>query len=117
MDRASHIPPAYLKRFCLRGEGDYDGRLLVRRELRRLTEFRTGNLMQDKDMTSLGEFDVIFLRNVLIYFDPPSKAAIVERVCRRLRPGGYLFTGHAESLNNPRSDLRMLRPAIYQLQD
>jgi chemotaxis protein methyltransferase CheR len=113
MDRTTHIPRDYLKRFCLRGEGAHEGQLLVRRELRERVEFRTGNLMHDAD--DLGTFDIVFLRNVLIYFDPASKAAIVERVCRHLRPGGYLFTGHAESLNNPREGLRMLRPAVYEL--
>jgi chemotaxis protein methyltransferase CheR len=113
MDRTTHIPRDYLRRFCLRGEGQHAGQLLVKRELRERVQFRTGNLMHEPE--GLGSFDIVFLRNVLIYFDPPSKAEIVDRVCRHIRPGGYLFTGHAESLNNPRVGLRMLRPAIYEL--
>jgi chemotaxis protein methyltransferase CheR len=112
LDRSHHLPPAYLKQFCLRGEGAYDGHLLIKRELRARTRFVAANLM--KPLPDIGEFDVIFLRNVLIYFDPESKQDIVQRVMQHLRPGGYLLTGHAESINGQQLGLRMLRPAIYQ---
>ena len=65
-------------------------------------------------LSAVGEFDVIFLRNVLIYFDAPSKQQIVARVVRQLRPGGWLFTGHSESLSGVRADLRQERPSIYR---
>jgi chemotaxis protein methyltransferase CheR len=112
LDRSHHLPPSYLKQFCLRGEGNYDGHLLIKRELRSRTRFCAANLMQT--LPEIGEFDVIFLRNVLIYFDPESKQDIVQRVLQRLKPGGYLLTGHAESINGQQLGLRMLRPAIYQ---
>jgi chemotaxis protein methyltransferase CheR len=112
LDRSHHLPPNYLKQFCLRGEGGYDGHLLIKRELRTRTRFCAANLMQT--LPEIGEFDVIFLRNVLIYFDPESKQDIVQRVLQRLKPGGYLLTGHAESINGQQLGLRMLRPAIYQ---
>jgi chemotaxis protein methyltransferase CheR len=112
LDRSHHIPPAYLKRFCLRGEGEFDGHLLIKRELRARTRFCTANLMQQ--LPDIGQFDVVFLRNVLIYFDPDAKREIVQRVVGQLRPGGYLFTGHAESINGQQLGLRMLRPAVYQ---
>jgi chemotaxis protein methyltransferase CheR len=69
------------------------------------------NLTQD--LPDIGLFDVIFLRNVLIYFDNPGKEDIVKRVITRLKPGGYLFTGHAESLANLNVPLKTIAPAVY----
>lgn len=111
LDRARMMPPAYLKRFCRRGMGEYEGQLLVARELRERVHFGCANLMET--LPEFGSFDLIFLRNVLIYFDPPTKEAIVRRVITRLKPDGLLYTGHAESLNAPALGLRNLQPAIY----
>jgi chemotaxis protein methyltransferase CheR len=61
----------------------------------------------------LPAFDVIFLRNVLIYFETDAKAAIVRRVIERLKPGGVLYTGHAESLSMLGLPLRALAPAVH----
>jgi len=111
MERARVMPPAYLKRFCRKGQGEYEGQLLIARELRDQVQFGCANLMEP--LPEIGLFDVIFLRNVLIYFDPPTKEAIVRRVITRLKPDGVLYTGHAESLNAPPLGLRSLRPATY----
>ncbi len=111
LERARAMPPAYLKRFCRKGQGEYDGQLLVARELRERVHFGCANLMEP--LPDIGQFDLIFLRNVLIYFDPPTKEAIVKRVITRLKPAGLLYTGHAESLNAPALGLRSLRPAVY----
>jgi chemotaxis protein methyltransferase CheR len=112
MERARHTPPDYLKRFCLRGQGEYAGQLLVQRTLRDRVTFRCANLMQPLP-SDLGKFDVIFLRNVLIYFDAPAKARIVNRVVAHLHDHGHLFTGHAESLGNLDIRLRTVQPAVY----
>ena len=111
MERARHVPEAYLKRWCLKGHGEYEGRLLVSRDLRSRVRFECANLTQD--LPQIGSFDVIFLRNVLIYFDAARKADIVRRVLGRLKPGGYLLTGHAESLSNLDVPVRSLVPAVY----
>lgn len=111
LERARVMPPAYLKRFCRKGQGEYEGQLLVAGELRERVQFGCANLMEP--LPEIGQFDVIFLRNVLIYFDPPTKEAIVRRVITRLKPDGVLYTGHAESLNAPPLGLRSLRPATY----
>jgi chemotaxis protein methyltransferase CheR len=109
--RARAMPLPYLRRYCLRGQGPYEGQLLIARELRDRVSFDTANLMQPPP--AIGPFDVVFLRNVLIYFDNPAKAAIVQRVVTRLKPGGLLFTGHAESLNHLGLPLRAVQPAVY----
>ncbi len=111
MERARHVPAAYLKRWCLKGHGDYDGRLLVSRDLRSRVRFECANLTQD--LGQLGSFDVIFLRNVLIYFDAAGKVDIVRRVLAYLKPGGHLLTGHAESISNLDLPVRSLMPAVY----
>lgn len=111
LSRARDLPPALLKRWCLKGEGRYEGQLLIAQELRRRVSFRTLNLTEP--LPELGRFDVIFLRNVLIYFDAPSKAAIVRRVLGLLKPDGLLFTGHAESLSNLDLPVRTVAPAVY----
>ncbi|MDP4302156.1 CheR family methyltransferase [Leptothrix discophora] len=112
MERARNLSPARLKRHCLRGTGEYEGQVLVQRQLRERVRFDSANLMRDLPRT-LGSFDVIFLRNVLIYFDPPAKAAIVRRVLGQLKPDGLLYTGHAESLSNLDLPVRAVATAVY----
>lgn len=111
MDRAKTIPQAYLKQFCLRGEGPYEGQFLIDRSIRKRVDFQCANLM--RELPALPMFDVIFLRNVLIYFEPGPKAEIVRRVLTRLKPGGALYVGHAESLNGLELAVKSLAPAIY----
>lgn len=111
MERARNVPKPYLKQWCLKGDGKYDGYLLIDKVLRSQVRFQGANLTHD--LPDIGLFDVIFLRNVLIYFDNPGKEDIVKRVITRLKPGGYLFTGHAESLANLNVPLKTIAPAIY----
>lgn len=112
MDRARMVPPEFLKRYCLKGQGTQTGQLLVARELRNRVHFIAGNLMQPLP-EALPMFDVIFLRNVLIYFDAEAKASIVRRVLGRLKPQGVLYTGHAESLSTLNLPVRTLGTAIH----
>ena len=112
MNRIDGIPPDYLRRYCLRGVGSRDGTLQVDEALRRRVRFAQVNL--NGNLAGVGEFDVVFLRNVLIYFDLPTKRRIVERIVRQMRPGGWLFIGHSESLNGLDLGLRQERPTIYR---
>lgn len=111
-DRCAKIPPDDLKRWCLKGEGRYQGQVLMNRDLRAKVRFEEGNLMEP--MPWLGQFDVIFLRNVLIYFEGEAKAQVVHNVLQNLRRGGYLYTGHAESLQGIEHGLERVAPAIYR---
>jgi chemotaxis protein methyltransferase CheR len=111
MDRARHMPREYMKRHCLRGSGDFEGSLLISKALRANVHFEPANLTET--LPPLGSFDVVFLRNVLIYFDPPGKEAIVQRVIPLIKPNGYLFTGHAESLSHLAHGLRAVKAAVY----
>ena len=111
LERAQHMPTGYLKRWCMKGQGEYEGYLLVNKELRANVHFQCANLTQP--LPDIGSFDLIFLRNVLIYFDNEGKSGIVRNVLTRLAPQGWLFTGHAESINNLQLPVRPLASAVY----
>jgi chemotaxis protein methyltransferase CheR len=111
LERARMVPPDYLRRYCLKGQGEHDGHLLITRELRERVRFLPANLMQP--LPQLPLFDVIFLRNVLIYFDNEAKVQIVRRVLTQLKPDGVLYTGHAESLTTLGLPVRALATAIH----
>lgn len=115
MERAQHIPTPFLKRYCLKGVDAQAGTLLVQRSVRERVEFLHLNL--NACLPQLGKFDVIFLRNVMIYFDMPTKRAVVNRLIDQLRPGGYLCTGHAESLNDVTTRLRHVTTAVYRKEE
>lgn len=111
MERVSEIPKPYLSRYCLRGVGAFEGQLLIDKGLRERVHFFTHNLTQPAPRLEL--LDVIFLRNVMIYFDQETKSQVVERLIPRLRPGGYFIVGHSESLNALTDQLRAVAPAVY----
>src|SRR6218665_3850951 len=112
MERARLVPPAYLKRFCLRGQGEHEGTLLIERELRARVSFAQVNL--NTELPRLGQFDVIFLRNVMIYFNGDTKRQVVARVLSLLKPGRYFCIGHSESLNDISTAVQQVAPSIYR---
>jgi chemotaxis protein methyltransferase CheR len=112
MERGRHITPDYLRRFCRKGEGPYDGYFLVQRSLRSKVSFRQVNL--NAALPELGQFDVVFLRNVMIYFNNDTKRDVVARVIATIKPGGYFCVGHSESLNEITDAVTMVAPAIYR---
>lgn len=115
MERIEGIGRQRLERYCLKGGGPYVGKILMARELRARVRFEQANLMQPlSPLLQLGKFDVIFLRNVLIYFEADAKRAIVERVLTHLATGGFLFTGHAETLTGVTWELAAIQPAVYE---
>lgn len=112
MERARTIPEDYLKRFCLKGIGTQAGTFLIDRTLRNRVRFQQINL--NASLPRLGEFDVIFLRNVMIYFDIATKRQVVGRLLPFLKPGGYFLVGHSESLNGITEELAVMSPSIYR---
>jgi chemotaxis protein methyltransferase CheR len=93
-DRLREVSPERLRRYCLRGEGPADGQSMLQDKIRAKVQF--GQLNLCKPISGIGPFDVIFLRNVLIYFDIPTKREVVDRVLATLKPGGLFFLGTAE---------------------
>jgi chemotaxis protein methyltransferase CheR len=105
MDRAKEIPPRLLKRFMLHGIGTQAGRLRAGPELRRVVRVERFNL--NDDPSAIGDrFDLIFCRNVLIYFDREHRQSVVQRLVSRLSEGGHLFVGHAEGIQGVHARMR-----------
>lgn len=114
VDRAGEIPTRYLKAFMLRGTGSQEGLMKAGPELRPLVHFQRVNLNEDS-LPDPGRFELLFCRNVLIYFDAASKARAVERLVSMLAPQGYFFVGHAESLGAVTHRLQLVQPTVYAL--
>jgi chemotaxis protein methyltransferase CheR len=110
--RISQVPAAYLQRFCLKGVGSEAGTLLIDRRLRERVRFDRINL--NAALPQLGSFDVVFLRNVLIYFNADTKRSVVARLLNVLKPGGFLLIGHSESLVDVSDAVDLIAPAIYR---
>lgn len=110
--RAERIPPDYLRRFCLKGVAEQAGNFAIASPLRRRVDFAQINLLQPP--AALGGFDLILLRNVMIYFQQDTKRAVVQGLLHHLKPGGYLFIGHSESLFGVCETLEPVAPAIYR---
>jgi chemotaxis protein methyltransferase CheR len=110
---ADKIPTQYLKKYCLKGKGEQEGTLLIDKKLRQHVNFEQLNLNVE-GMRKTGEFDVIFLRNVLIYFDVPTKQRVVANLIPCLKDGGYFIVGHSESLNGITSALTQEKPTVYR---
>jgi len=111
-ERFRDVPRSVLSRYLLRGEGKAAGHYRVKPNLVSRVKFRRMNLIER--FPSLPSFDVIFCRNVMIYFDRETQEALVNRLAACLEPGGYLFIGHAESLTGIGHGLEYIRPAIYR---
>lgn len=112
MTRLQQMPPRLLQRYCLRGTGSHAGKLRVCDALRQRVQFVEHNLMHAPG--GLGMFDVIFMRNVLIYFDLPGKTRMVRLALQALRPGGWLYVGRSESLYGTELPLDSVQPSIYR---
>jgi chemotaxis protein methyltransferase CheR len=112
MERTSHIPPAYLSQFCLKGIGSQEGTLLIEDWLRERIQFMQVNL--NTRLPNIGPFDLVLLRNVMIYFDNDTKRQVVDRIVSVLEPSGYFYVGHSENLNGISEGLKQVQPAIYR---
>lgn len=113
LDRTRGLPQSYLKKYCLKGVRSQEGSFMIAPELRRHTRFMQVNL--NTALPDIGKFHVIFLRNVMIYFDNDTKRKVVARIVEKLRPGGYLIIGHSESLNGINETVVPVKPTIYRL--
>ncbi len=113
MARAKLVPKAYLHKYCLKGVRSQTGTLLVDKRLRQRIGFGYINLKMPLP-EEIGQFDVIFLRNVLIYFDTPTRQDIVKRLLQRLKPGGHFFISHTETITGLANQLEVVTPSVYQ---
>lgn len=102
-----------VRRHFQKGFGPQEGFYRVKAPLREHVNYRHLNLLEGEPPFK-DPFQVIFCRNVMIYFDRETQEELVSRLSRRLIPGGYLMVGHSESLTHIKHPLKMVRPAIYQ---
>jgi len=112
LSRLSEVPSWMVRSFFLRGHGPREGYVRLKPEIRSRVSFQRHNLMEPPPFQE--GMDVVFCRNVLIYFDRATQKKVVESISRVLKPGGYLLVGHAESLNGAVPQLRYVRPAVYR---
>jgi chemotaxis protein methyltransferase CheR len=116
LEKAKTIPPEYLKRFMLRGNGSQTGQMKAGNEIRKLVRFERVNL-NEHSLSVLGTFDLILFRNVMIYFDMETKKRIVERLVDRLNPSGHIVVGLAESPNGLTDRVNRVAPGVYLRKD
>jgi chemotaxis protein methyltransferase CheR len=115
-ERFAGVPRDWLPKYLQKGSGETEGLYRVRPEVARVVEFRRLNLIEPlpTGLAQGGAFPLIWCRNVMIYFDTLVQQRVVAGLEQSLEPGGYLFTGHSESLSGIRHGLEYVQPAIYR---
>ena len=114
IDRVEKISPERLRRFFLRGTGSQEGYASVRPELKRLIEFQRINLLEP-NWPVRGPLDIIFCRNVMIYFDKPTQYKILSRFAPLMQTNGLMFAGHSESFLHAADLFKSLGKTVYAL--
>jgi chemotaxis protein methyltransferase CheR len=112
-ERISELPISYKLKYFLKSRDPQKKVVRVVPDVRSLVEYRYFNLIYD-DMDEMGLFDVIFCRNVIIYFDNPTKKALLQRLHEKLLPGGFLFLGHSETINGMDLAMEQVGSTIYR---
>jgi chemotaxis protein methyltransferase CheR len=110
------VPVPLRRKYLMRSRERDADRVRIVPELRKLVEFRRLNFM-DSDYRLAEKMDAVFCRNVIIYFDRPTQEKILRRLSSYLKPGGYLFVGHSETLHDMNLPLEALGPALYRRVD
>ena len=113
-ERVSGIPLEVKKKYFLRSKDSEKQLVRIVPKVRSKVKFQRLNFM-DSDYPSVPmDFDIVFCRNVLIYFDKPTQERVINRLCAHLKPGGYFFLGHSESIMDMKVPLKQIKPTIYQ---
>ncbi len=112
-DRIGQIRTDWLARYFEKGQGQSEGYYRARQELRQNMQFVALNLLAPSYPFN-DTFQIIFCRNVMIYFDRPTQQELVNKLVKHLEPGGYLMIGHAESLTAIQHPLKLVKPSIYR---
>ncbi|MDR3629917.1 MAG: protein-glutamate O-methyltransferase [Desulfocapsaceae bacterium] len=112
-DRATEIAVNIKKKYFLRSKDKSRGLVRICPEIRSKVTFRRINFM-DNDFGISDKIDIIFCRNVIIYFDKQTQQKLMQKFCQQLDPGGYLFLGHSETLNGIDVNFKAVGPTVYQ---
>lgn len=111
-DKLKNLSPAMLKKYFQMGCGQWEGHFRIKKDIRNMIQFSRFNLMDTPPSSYLS--DIIFCRNVMIYFDKATQSALIDRFYQCLNTGGYIFIGHSESLTGLRHDFKYIEPSIYR---
>lgn len=115
LTEAEKIPQKILQKYCLKGTGSKSNFFTLIPQVKSRVEFSQINL--NSMLPDIGMFDLIVLRNVMIYFNEDTKSTIVDRLISHLKVGGILMIGHSETLNFYKGPIKVLRPSVYQKTD
>ncbi len=115
-ERVSKLSDKRKRSFFQKGTGQHEGSVRVKKELRQLITFRQLNLL-DAQLPSKGQFDAIFCRNVMIYFDKPTQTKILDKFLPLMKPNALLFAGHSENFLYVSKALHLLGKTVYELKD
>jgi len=113
-ERLNNVPPAILKKYFQMGSGTSEGQFRIKKNIRDMVQFSRFNLMDTPPPNY--RFDIIFCRNVMIYFDKATQQALVSRFHQCLNREGHLFVGHSESLTGLSHELKYVEPSVYRKQ-
>lgn len=114
MQRLADVPSELRQAYLLRGVGSQEGKFRIAARVRKVVEFRRENLIALESVPQRS-FDLVFCRNVLMYFSSETRRTVVEQLVDRLVPGGHLLVGHSETLHGFDPRLRTVVPTVYQM--
>ena len=114
IDRVDKLSQDRLRQFFLKGTGSQEGYVAVRPEIKKMIEFHRVNLLEP-NWPIRGPLDVIFCRNVMIYFDKPTQYKILSRFAPMMQPDGLMFAGHSESFLHAADLFKSLGKTVYAL--
>lgn len=112
IEKTKNISSSILRKYFQQGQGKWDGYVRIKKEIGDMIDFSRFNLMETPPSNQ--EFDIIFCRNVMIYFDKPTQASVVSKFYNCLDNGGYLFIGHSESLTGLEHAFKYIEPSVYR---
>jgi chemotaxis protein methyltransferase CheR len=111
-DSCKNISLSLLKKYFQKGSGTFDGYYKVKEKYSKLIDFKRLNFMESFNFTN--KFDLIFCRNVMIYFNKKTQEILVNKFWNSLKDDGYFFIGHSESLMSIQNEFKYIAPTIYQ---
>ena len=111
-EKTNNIPPLLLRKYFQIGQKRWSNYYRVKKEIKDIITFRRFNLMEIPSFNN--PFDIIFCRNVMIYFDKETQDGLVNRFYDKLKEGGYFFAGHSESLTGLTHRFKYIEPSVYR---
>lgn len=113
MEKVFNIPETYKKRYLLKSKDPQQKLVRIKPHLRSKVHFFRLNLM-DSVYKAPNDFDIVFCRNTLIYFERDTQESVINKLCTHLKPGGYFILGHSESITNMNVPLKNIKPTIFR---